>query len=70
MKVFCNGSQMVCNCFNLTTMQLNGYIRSNAELVISDQNYGYHELQQFLDDSAYKNVTVAFTRKMSEFVFP
>ncbi len=67
MKIYCSGSQMVCNKRNLITEQLNNFIRLNAELVISDQNYGDHELQQFLDDSAYKNVTVAFTRTMSEF---
>ncbi len=58
---------MVCNKRNLITEQLNNFIRLNAKLVISDHNYGDHELQQFLDDSAYKNVTVAFTRAMSEF---
>ena len=67
MKVYCSGSQMVCSYDNMITWKLDEYILSQVDLMISDYDWGDHELQQYLAASAYKNVTVVFTRDLSEF---
>ncbi len=67
MRVFCNGSQMVCNCDNSITNKLDEYILFEAEIMVSDLNIGDIELQKYLSALNYKNVTIVFMRDLSEF---
>ena len=67
MKVFCGGSQIICGCNSTITERIDEYILSQAELLVTDTDCGDDNLQQYLNKTAYKNVTVVFMRESWEY---
>ncbi len=67
MRIYCSGSEMICNPGNAITEIIDDYIASGTELMVSDYNMGDRELQCYISSKDYKKVTVVFTRESSEF---
>ena len=67
MKVFCNGAQMSCGRENIVTHKIDEYISTQSDFFVSDYNYGDYEMQKYLFDKKYKNVTIVFMRDSDEY---
>ncbi len=67
MKVFCNGAWMSCGRENIITHKIDEYISAQSDIFVSDYNYGDYEMQKYLFDKDYKNVTIVFMRNSDEY---
>ena len=67
MKVFFNGAQLSCISENPVTQRIDECILSQDDIMVSDINYGDYEVQQYLADLDYRNVTVVFTNDPDEY---
>ena len=67
MKVFLNGAQMSSGRENIVTHKIDEYISTQSDFFVSDYNYGDYEMQKYLFDKKYKNVTIVFMRDSDEY---
>lgn len=67
MKVFCNGAQMSYSSENIITRKIDEYIDIQSDIFVEDYNYGDYEIQKYLADLEYKNVTIVSMRDCDEY---
>ena len=67
MKVFCYGAQMSCSSENIITRKIDEYIRTESDIFVSEYNYGDFEIQKYLADLKYRNVTIISMRDSDEY---
>ena len=67
MKVFCYGAQMSCSSESIITRKIYEYIRTESDIFVSEYNYGDFEIQKYLADLKYRNVTIISMRDSDEY---